>query len=198
MISFVKGILSEVSLDSIVVEAGSIGVSINVPTTVLGQLPPIGNEVKVYTYLKVSEDALTLYGFNTRADLDMFCRIISVSGIGPKGALGILSTLSPNDLRIAIMTGDVKSISKSPGIGAKSAQRMILELKDKVTAADIIGSGDSAATISTSGVQGEAMEALVALGYTNTEAGGAIAGISVDEETSVQDILKIALKKLAR
>ena len=138
MISYVKGTLSGIMDDVIVVEAGSIGINIHVPLTVVDELPPVGEEVLIYTFLKVSEDALTLYGFNTRRDLDMFRQLIGVSGIGPKGALAILSTLSPDDLRMAILTADAKAISRAPGIGSKTAQRVILDLKEKVSLDDVM------------------------------------------------------------
>ena len=122
MISYVKGALAEKSGDRIVVEAGPVGLGIYVPLSVLEVLPPLGEEVKIYTYLQVREDDLSLYGFLNRQDLDMFRRLIGVNGIGPKGALGILSALSPDDLRLAILTGDAKAISKAPGVGAKNVQ----------------------------------------------------------------------------
>ena len=120
MISYIKGTLTEVLGDTIVVEAGQVGVNIHVPLTVTEQLPRIGEEVLIYTYLKVAEDALTLFGFLTRRDLDLFRRLIMVNGIGPKGALAILSVLSAEDLILAIVTGDARSIARAPGVGPKT------------------------------------------------------------------------------
>jgi len=202
MISYVKGTLSGIMDDVIVVEAGSIGINIHVPLTVVDELPPVGEEVLIYTFLKVSEDALTLYGFNTRRDLDMFRQLIGVSGIGPKGALAILSTLSPDDLRMAILTADAKAISRAPGIGSKTAQRVILDLKEKVSLDDVMlpdagkgGQGGKAGT--DAGPVKEAMEALVSLGYTGTDAGKAVRQVEIKEGMSSEEVLKAALKYMA-
>ena len=116
MISYVKGILAAVEEDKIVVEAGGLGFSVFVPLSVLDELPGLGAEVTVYTYFQVREDAMSLYGFLHRQDRDMFKQLIGVNGIGPKGALGILSVLRPDDLRLAIVSGDVKAITKAPGV----------------------------------------------------------------------------------
>ena len=121
MISYIRGTLAEVLGDTVVVEAGQVGVNIRVPLTVTEQLPRIGEEVLIYTYLKVSEDALTLFGFLTRRDLDLFRRLITVNGIGPKGALGILSVLSADDLILAVVTNDAKAIARAPGLGQNGA-----------------------------------------------------------------------------
>ena len=131
MISYVKGPITAVEGDTIVVEAGCVGLAIHVPLSVLDQLPGVGQQATIYTYFQVKEDALSLYGFLSRQDRDMFRQLIGVSGIGPKAALGLLSALRPDDLRLAIITGDAKAISRAPGIGAKTAQRLILDLKDK-------------------------------------------------------------------
>ena len=137
MISFVQGTLAAREGDLIVVQAGPVGLNIHVPLTVIEQLPKTGEEVMIHTYLKVAEDALTLYGFLHQQDREMFCRLINVNGIGPKGALAILSTLTPDDLRMAVLTGDAKAISRAPGVGMKTAQRIILDLKDKVSFEDL-------------------------------------------------------------
>ena len=134
MISYVKGRLADIFGDTIVVEAGSLGFNIRVPLSLLDTLPDIGREVLIYTYFQVKEDAMTLYGFSSRQDLDMFKMLIGVNGVGPKGALAILSVLTPDSLRIALVTGDAKAIAKAPGVGSKTAQRIILDLKDKVPA----------------------------------------------------------------
>ena len=138
MISYVKGPITAVEGDTIVVEAGCVGLAIHVPLSVLDQLPGVGQQATIYTYFQVKEDALSLYGFLSRQDRDMFRQLIGVSGIGPKAALGLLSALRPDDLRLAIITGDAKAISRAPGIGAKTAQRLILDLKDKMSAQDVL------------------------------------------------------------
>lgn len=205
MISYVKGILAEKMSDRIVVESGMMGIGIFVPVSVLEALPSLGETVKIYTHLQVREDDMSLYGFLNRQDLEMFRQLLGVNGIGPKGALGILSVLRPEDLRLAIMTGDAKAISRAPGVGAKTAQRIILDLKDKVKAEDMLtplldgGAGVQAAA--SSGLAGnaakEAVEALVALGYTNAEAVKAVKSANVTEEMDSEAVLKASLKYLA-
>ena len=179
MISYIKGPLTAIEEDVIVVEAGGVGMGIHVPLSVLDRLPGIGREVTVYTYFQVREDAMSLYGFLNRQDRDMFRQLIGVNGVGPKAALGILSTMTPDDLRMAIVTGDAKAISRAPGIGPKTAQRLILDLKDKISMEEMLGNlalpcdgGASAAlgTASMGEAAKEAVQALVALGYSNMEA----------------------------
>ena len=201
MISYVKGALAEKSGDGIVVEGGPVGLGIYVPLSVLEVLPPLGEEVKIYTYLQVREDDLSLYGFLNRQDLDMFRRLIGVNGIGPKGALGILSALSPDDLRLAILTGDAKAISKAPGVGAKTAQRIILDLKDKVSAEEMLASvADTEERTSVPLMQEagrEAATALVALGYSNLEASKAVKNVQITEDMDAEAVLRASLKYLA-
>ena len=203
MISYVKGILAEKAKDRIVVESGMMGIGIFVPMSVLEVLPPLGEEVKIYTHLR--EDDMSLYGFLSRSDLEMFRQLLGVNGIGPKGALGILSALRPEDLRLAVMTGDAKAISRAPGVGAKTAQRIILDLKDKVQAEDLLTPLlDGSAAVSPAAGNGlsgnavkEAVEALVALGYTNAEAVKAVKSANVTEEMDSEAVLKASLKYLA-
>ena len=204
MISYVKGILAEKAKDRIVVESGMMGIGIFVPMSVLEVLPPLGEEVKIYTHLQVREDDMSLYGFLSRSDLEMFRQLLGVNGIGPKGALGILSALRPEDLRLAVMTGDAKAISRAPGVGAKTAQRNILK-KDKVQAEDLLTPLlDGSAAVSPAAGNGlsgnavkEAVEALVALGYTNAEAVKAVKSANVTEEMDSEAVLKASLKYLA-
>ena len=199
MISYIRGTLTEVLGDTVVVEAGQVGVNIHVPLTVTEQLPRIGEEVLIYTYLKVAEDALTLFGFLTRRDLDLFRRLIMVNGIGPKGALAILSVLSAEDLILAIVTGDAKSIARAPGVGPKTAQRVILDLKDKVSLEDAVPAGlarpASAAMPADQGAAREAMEALVQLGYSPAEAGRAVRSVENADAMDSESLLKAALKQ---
>lgn len=201
MISFIKGPLVEIVEDTVVIESGNVGFEIHVPVSVIQNLPGIGVETRLYTYFQVREDAMCLYGFLNRQDLQMFKQLISVNGIGPKGALGILSALDPDDLRRAIVSGDAKAISKAPGVGAKTAQRIILDLKDKIDIAEILPSGfamqGNEPALSGSGVAGEAMEALAALGYSAVEAGKAVRKVEVTESMTVEDVLKASLKHLA-
>ncbi|WP_442855504.1 Holliday junction branch migration protein RuvA [Clostridium sp. Marseille-P2415] len=201
VISFVKGPLAEIFEDTVVIESGNLGFEVHVPVSVLQKLPGIGMETKLYTYFQVREDAMCLYGFLNRQDLQMFKQLISVNGIGPKGALGVLSALEPDDLRMAIVSGDSRAISKAPGIGAKTAQRIILDLKDKIDMADVlpprfVSEGDGGKPLS-DGVAGEAVDALTALGYSASEAGRAVRQVEMTESMTVEDVLKASLKHLA-
>lgn len=204
MFSYIKGTLAEVFEDVIVVEGGNIGWNIHVPLSVLDRLPRIGQEVQIFTSFQVREDAMTLYGFLNRQDLQMFRLLLGVTGIGPKAALGILSTLPPHQLRMAIISEDVKSLSKAPGIGAKTAKRLILDLKDRISAGDVLSGGGSfadgevpAPVDSAAGAAKEAIQALVALGYSLTEASKAVNQVSGAEEMTVEEVLKASLKYLA-
>ncbi|MDE6635564.1 MAG: Holliday junction branch migration protein RuvA, partial [Lachnospiraceae bacterium] len=132
MIAYIKGRLSMIMENEIIVENNGIGFNIMVPASLINEHPNTGSEVFIHTYMNVREDAMQLFGFLDRDDLMMFGKLITVNGVGPKGALGILSALSPDDLRFAILSEDVKAIAKAPGIGAKTASKLILELKDKV------------------------------------------------------------------
>lgn len=201
MYAYIKGILAEVNTDSIVIENQGIGYQVYVSLQALEELPAIGMEVKVYTYLYVREDAMVLFGFPDREDLKMFQMLLTVSGVGPKGALGILSALSGDDLRFAILSGDSKAIAKAPGIGAKTAQRVILELKDKVSLEDAFETKTAHITggnVTVNGtVKNEAIQALVALGYSSSEAMKAVSQVEISQEHKVEDVLKLALKHMA-
>lgn len=205
MFSYIRGPLTEVLGDIIVVEAGNIGWNIHVPMSVHDGLPRVGEIVKIYTSFQVREDAMTLYGFLTRQDLEMFRLLMGVNGIGPKAALGILSVMRPDDLRMAIISEDAKAIAKAPGIGPKTAKRVILDLKDRIRMEDILPGGDmkeaaGLAAAAASGVDGaakEAIEALVALGYSMTEAAKAVRQVHVTDDMTVEAVLKASLKYLA-
>lgn len=203
MISYIRGTLAEKNEDSAVVEAHGVGYQIFVPVPVLSELPPLGESVKIYTYFNVREDGMSLFGFLSRQDLAMFKQLIGVNGIGPKSALGILSALKPDVLRMAVASGDAKAISRAPGVGPKTAQRIILDLKDKIRPEDLLAGGleESLAVpeeISGVGQAGkEAVEALTALGYSAAEAAGAVKKVKITEEMTAEDVLKGALRHLA-
>ena len=203
MISYIRGTLAEKNEDSAVVEAHGVGYQIFVPVPVLSELPPLGESVKIYTYFSVREDGMSLFGFLSRQDLAMFKQLIGVNGIGPKSALGILSALRPDVLRMAVASGDAKTISRAPGVGPKTAQRMILDRKDKIRPEDVLAGGleESLAVpeeISGVGQAGkEAVEALTALGYSAAEAAGAVKKVKITEEMTAEDVLKGALRHLA-
>ena len=203
MYAYLKGTLEEITEDNVVVEVGNIGYNVKVSTTTADLLPPLGNEVKIYTYTLVREDTFSLYGFLTRDDLEIFKKLITVNGIGPKGGLAILSVMSADALRFAIMAGDAKSIAKAPGIGNKTAERVILDLRDKVSLEDTLkGLGEPVGAAGVAAVGGspdnamkkEAIEALVALGYSASDATAAVKKVEVAEDTTVESILKTALK----
>lgn len=202
MISYIRGELAAVEKDKIVVDVNGVGWGIYMPEQTMGRLPSIGEEVKIHTYLNVREDAMQLYGFCTRDDLEIFKLVIGVSGIGPKGGLNILSNLSADDLRFAVLSGDAKAISAAPGIGKKTAEKLIIELKDKLNLEEVLenkANGDDFQESNTSGgtseIQSEAVQALVALGYGSTESLRAVKKVSAKCET-VEDVLKAALKNL--
>ncbi len=202
MISYIRGELAAVEDQKIVVDVGGVGYGIFMSRQAIALLPPSGNEVKIHTYLNVKEDALQLYGFLTRDDLEIFRLLIGVSGIGPKGGLNILSCLSPDELRFAVLSGDAKTISSAPGIGKKTAEKLILELKDKLNIEDVLNRaahGDEVAQngqeSAAEGMQAEAVQALVALGYGSAESLRAVKKTSADCAT-VEDVLKEALKYL--
>ena len=201
MYAYFRGIVTEIEEDTIVLECNHIGYNIKVPTSVISDLAGTGAEVKIYTYTSVREDAFVLYGFLTKDDLKMFKQLITVNGIGPKGALGILSVLSVSDLRFAILAGDAKAIAKAPGVGAKSAERIILELKNKVELTleePSTVQAEKMPGIVQSGEKNEAIEAMVALGYSATEAMKAVSQIAITEDMDSGSILKQALKNIVR
>ena len=201
MISYIRGELISAEPDRIVVEAGGIGYNINIPQTVLSGLPGIGFEVKIHTYLQVREDAMQLFGFLTRDDLEVFRLLLGVSGIGPKGALAVLSQLSADDLRFAVLSGDDKAIAKAPGLGKKTAQKIILELKDKLSLEDAFEARSAhvaaaAGSVAGSGAVQETVEALTALGYSASDAIKTVKGIDGAETMDVEALLSEALKRL--
>lgn len=202
MISYIKGELVEVTGEAIVVENNGMGYEIKVPLSVIGQLPMTGSDIKVYTYLYVREDIVCLYGFLAMDDLGIFKLLITVNGIGPKGALGILSAISPDDLRFAILSDDAKTISKAPGIGAKTASKLIIELKDKLKLEDVfekklLNQEENLSFSENTDAKNDAMQALIALGYSGTDAMKAIRNIQITPEMSTEDILKQSLKKIS-
>lgn len=202
MISFVRGIVAELGESSIVMDTGAIGYEINMPARIIEEIHT-GEERKIFTYFQVREDAMQLYGFLRKDDLEMFKLLLTVNGVGPKAALGILSGSTADNLRFAVLSDDVKTISKIPGIGKKTAQKLILELKDKLNLEDAFElklaheQGVVNDTVSggplRDGYQ-EAVEALVALGYSNADALRAVRGVKDIDPLDVEGILKAALK----
>ena len=198
MIHFVRGKLEETGNDYVVLDNHGIGYLIYVPSSLLEELPIRGEMVRLYTYMYVREDQMTLYGFLTRDDLNIFKLLIGVSGIGPKGALGILSTISTNQLRFAVFSGDAKAISKAPGIGPKTAQKLIIELKDKLKLEDALEPDEDMKkpSVADQSAQKEAMMALVSLGYSESEAFTALKKIDATPDMDSEALLKLALKQM--
>lgn len=199
MISFIRGYLSEVYEDSIVIESQGVGFQVGVPSSVLSELPPVGSEIKIHTWLQVGENLMALYGFATKDDLRIFKMLIGVNGIGPKGALAVLSTIRPDDLRFAILSGDAKAIAKSPGIGLKTAQKVILELKDKLSLEEAVEQKREAVAAGSAGVpldgaREDALEVLTALGYSPAEALRAVRKVEITEGMSAEAVVKQALR----
>lgn len=199
MIAYIRGELASIEKEKIILDVKGIGYGIFMPESSMGLLPQIGSIVKIYTYLNVREDAMQLFGFLTKDDLELFRLLIGVSGIGPKGGLNILSSLSADELRFAVMSGDAKAISAAPGIGKKTAEKVIIELKDKLDIEDILNHTTDTAPDLKSNVSGEieseAVQALVALGYGSAESLKAVKSVSTEHRT-VEDVLKAALKYL--
>lgn len=201
MYAYIKGELAEINTDHIIIEAGGIGYQVFISLQTFDYLPSVGENLKIYTYLYLREDAMILYGFLTKDDLELFKLLISVSGIGPKGGLAILSTLEADDLRFAILSGDAKAISKAPGVGGKTAQRVILELKDKLSLEDAFEAKtehvQKNAAAAGGSVKNDAVMALTALGYSSTESLKAVSAVEITEDMDVEEVLKVALKHLS-
>lgn len=206
MISYIKGELAEVHGDSIVLETQNIGYQIRVPMSLVDRLPACGTVIKIYTYLQVKEDDVSLFGFFSREEVDLFKMLLGVGGIGPKGALGLLSAITPENLRFAILSGDVKTIQRAPGIGSKTAQRLILDLKDKLKIEDFFQPLDGDVEVLSSDVEetksngkqakNDAIQALIALGYSSTDAMKAVRKAATSPDMDTEAILKAALKQM--
>lgn len=201
MYAYIKGTIEEITEDNLVLETGQIGYNIKISARTANALEGIGAFVKIYTYTLVREDTFSLYGFLTRDDLEIFKKLITVNGIGPKGGLAILSVMSADELCFAIAAGDAKAISKAPGVGAKTAERVILDLKDKISLEDALLPKETGVVDALSGngvgkEKNEAVEALTALGYSASDALRAVGQVTAGENDSVEDILKAALKYL--
>ena len=199
MIGYIKGELAEITEDTIVVENNGIGYEISVPYSVMNQLPSLAQKVKIYTYMYVREDAMKLYGFLKKDDWDIFKLLLTVNGIGPKAGLGILSVVTPDDLRFAILAEDVKTLSKAQGVGTKTAKKLILELKDKLKIEENLNcdSEIDKETLNISNneiIRTEAVMALTALGYTNADALKAVRQVELTDDMTVEALLKKSLK----
>lgn len=201
MIAFVHGIAADMTENSVIVETGGIGYEIYMTGESLSQLP-MGEKVKIHTYFQVREDAMQLYGFLKKDDLQMFRLLLGVNGVGPKAAMGVLSGITADELRFAVLSDDVKTLSKAPGIGKKTAQKLILELKDKLKLEDAfelkLAHEQEKAEVSGDVSDGrqEAVAALVALGYSSTDALRAVRKVTEVSSDDVEGLLKAALKNM--
>ena len=196
MISYIKGNLEAKNLDNVIIDVGGIGYKIFMSIKSMNTLGDIGKEVKIYTYMRVREDDISLYGFCTNEELKMFEQLLGVSGVGAKLALSILSNISPSSFALAIITEDINTIKSLPGIGAKSAQRIILELKDKMKTQDAIETEFIPTKIEIKDDKTkDAIDALQVLGYAKKDIDSVISHIDVTG-LSVEDIIKQGLKHL--
>ena len=206
MIAYVNGILENLEEGNAVIDVNGIGYNVNISGSTMDRMPGIGEMVKLYTYTNVKEDAFTLFGFLSRDELNLFKLLITVNGIGPKGGLAILSVMTPDDLRFAILAGDSKSLSKAPGIGKKTAERITLELRDKLKLSEDELLGGTSASASDIGpmdgdnsARDEAVAALVALGYNSSDAMKAVRKVLASDKAAAEDteiLLKLALKEM--
>ena len=204
MIAFIQGTVFEKSEGEVILQtAGGVGYRLLCSMTTLAAIPGAGKECTLHTHLSVREDAMELFGFEKREEREMFRRLISVSGIGPKSALFVLGSMPLSDLRLAILTGDLNALSRAPGIGKKTAQRITLELKDKVTQ-DALQSGVSMEDMAFQDMEapaqdalGEAMQALKALGYSPQEAAAALKSVKGQGETA-DEMIRLALRQMVQ
>ncbi|MDD2502807.1 MAG: Holliday junction branch migration protein RuvA [Clostridia bacterium] len=195
MYAYISGILEELESQQVVIEANGVGYRIFVPGSILQRLPSVGERTKLYTYLNVREDAQELYGFLEKEEKQFFEKLITVTGIGPKVALGMLSVHSVHQLAAAIATGDRQTLCRAPGVGKKTAERIILELQDKIDK-DVFQLPDARAGISNrwTNEHVEALEALQTLGYSAIEAERALTGLKEKDSSS---LIRVALKNLS-
>ena len=198
MYAFIEGEVCEKAAGSLVILASGVGWQLSCSNNTLQAAPALGEKMRCYTFLSVREDAMELFGFATREEKEMFTQLTSVSGIGPKTALGVLGAMPLRDLNLAILLGDVNALSRAPGIGKKTAQRIALELKDKISQADVSAAvpAQSAAPALNQDAVTEAIEALAALGYSSTEARNAIVSVR-DQTEKPEELIRLALRAMA-
>lgn len=199
MIYNVRGKLTYIDSQFLVVECGGIGFKCFTSLNTAKSIGKVGDEVNLFTYLSVKEDAMDLFGFLTQSELDSFKLLITVSGVGPKAAVSILSELNPDRLAVAIAAGDIKSITKANGVGKKTAERVVLELKDKmvnVATGEVSSAAVSASTIVEESASADAVAALVSLGFTQSDA--AVVVGQMDKSLSSDEMIRLGLKQLSR
>lgn len=202
MIAFVRGTVAQRYENRVILDVNGMGYQIFLSAREAQAMPQTGAQVQLHTYLQVKEDAMQLYGFLSQDDLEVFRLLLGVSGIGPKAALGILSVLTADDLRFAVLSDDVKTIARAPGIGPKTAKKMILDLKDKLSLEEAFErkldhSQESPEAGGVTAARAEAVQALTALGYSGSDALRAVKKVPEDGEMDVEEILKAALKQMS-
>ena len=205
MIAFIKGTVDSLSEGKMILESHGIGYELNIPASMFDAGIREGEELKIYTHMSVREDGISLFGFLSREDLEIYRMLIGVSGIGPKAALAVLSTLTADNLRFAVLSEDVQAIAKTPGIGKKTAQKLILELKDKLSLEEAFearlensqAKAAAGAAPDLSEARNEAVEALTALGYSASDSLKAVRKVEAADGMNVEDILKAALKYIS-
>jgi len=201
MFAYINGTIEAKGNDSVIVEAGGIGYRIFTALSTINNIGHIGTKVKVFTHYYVREDLVALYGFSTMEELGMFEMLITVSGVGPKAAISMISTLSPSRFALAVVSQDTKSLTKAQGIGPKMAQRIILELKDKISkeqlTANNLGGNSINVEIGSDSALSEAVSALMVLGYSSFEASNSVSSI-YQEGMGVEEIIMKALKSLSK
>lgn len=200
MITFLEGQVVSVSEKRLVLDVNHVGFQVQISARDSVNMPPEGETVRIYTYMSVREDAISLFGFLSEDDLEIYKLLITVSGIGPKGGLGILSAMSADDLRLAVLADDAKSIAKAPGIGTKTAQKLILELKDKIDPNEMLekmrsDKADTSANTQFEANKEEAIQVLTALGYSRSEVLGLVRRANLTEDMDSDQILTAALKE---
>lgn len=205
MYAFIHGRLDSKKTDGVIIEAGGVGYQIFTPPSAISRLPAINSDVKLYTHFAVREDAHLMYGFISKDELGMFETLLTVSGVGPKAALSLVSALQPSQFGLAVLTEDYKLLTRAQGVGAKLAQKIIFELRDKMRK-EINAAGDgrnitvyapnaAGSELADRGKFGEAVEALIVLGYSGVEANGAVSAVYKDE-SSLESIIRAALSML--
>ena len=201
MIAFIEGKVAEKNHGELIINAGGVGFSLMCSNATIAAAPDTDKTWRCYTVMNVREDAMELFGFATKQEREMFRRLTSVTGVGAKTALGVLSALPLRDLSIAILTGDVTALSRAPGIGKKTAQRIVLELRDKVEQEEVSSApvgvpAAAAASVPTGGIQREAQAALQALGYTSAEAARALGQVR-DQADTADKLILLAVRQLS-
>lgn len=199
MISYINGVLKIIEDSFVIVETNGIGYSIQMSPYTISRLPAVNGQVKIYTFMSVSENDISLFGFLSMEELNMFNRLKTVNGVGGKSAMAILGVLTPAEISLAVITEDIKMLSKCPGIGKKTAQRIALELKDKVSDRDALGQVSDinvSSAVEMSSDKADAVEALIALGFSRSESVMAVG--KIDGDYSSNQLVSQALKLLSK